>query len=132
MEPLVFEPYPRPMVWGGRRLHTVLGRRKTSPGGRRDQRTVLLRSTGCWFVPVPLSTAPVPLHKPGARHERASACAATAAGFRLRLGGGRCAPAAVRYALLSALRSTRSLAPLADTQTEAECPQLRADEFVNQ
>ena len=47
-------------------------------------------------------------------------CAASAAGFRLRLGGGRCAPAAFRYALLSALRSTRSVAPPADTQTEAE------------
>ena len=40
---------------------------------RRDQRPVLLRFTGCWFVPVPLSTAPIPLRKPRARHERASA-----------------------------------------------------------
>ena len=38
--------------------------------------------------PVPLSTTPVPLLKPCARHERHSHCAATAAGFRLRLGGG--------------------------------------------
>jgi hypothetical protein len=46
-------------------------------------------------------------------------CAASAAGFRLRVGGGRCAPAAFRYALLSALCSTGSFAPLADPQTEA-------------
>ena len=38
--------------------------------------------------PVPLSTPPVPLLKPCARHERHSRCAARAAGFRLRLGGG--------------------------------------------
>jgi hypothetical protein len=46
-------------------------------------------------------------------------CAARAAGFRLWLGGGRYGPAAFRYALLSALRSTGSLALFADTQTEA-------------
>ena len=32
----------------------------------------------------------------------------------MRFGGGRCAPAAFRYALLSALRSTDSFVPLAD------------------
>jgi hypothetical protein len=37
-------------------------------------------------------------------------------GFRLRLGGGLCAPAAIRYALLSALRSTF---PARRPQTEA-------------
>lgn len=46
--------------------------------------------------------------------------AENALGFRLRLGGGRCASAAIRYALLSGLRSTGSFAPLADTQTEAQ------------
>ena len=47
--------------------------RVTTSINRRDQRTVLLRSTGCWFGPFPLSTAPVPLRKPCARHEQASA-----------------------------------------------------------
>jgi len=37
-------------------------------------------------------------------------------GFRLRLGGGRCAPATFRYALLSVLRSTF---PARRPQTEA-------------
>ena len=38
--------------------------------------------------PVPLTTPPVPLLKPCARHERHSRCAARAACFRQRLGGG--------------------------------------------
>lgn len=46
---------------------------------------------------------------------RASVCGSAAA---LRSG-------CVRYALLCAFRSTGSLAPLADTQTEAECSQFR-------
>ena len=91
-----------------------------NPLRRRDQRTVLLRSTGRWFVPVP------PLDRTRstsqtARSSRAGIprCAARAAGFRLRLDSGRCAPASFRYVLLSVLRSTGSFAPLADTQTEA-------------
>src|SRR5450759_6033377 len=47
---------------------------------------------GQHVVPVPLSTPPAPLLKPRARHELASCRAAGAAGFRLRPGGGRCAP----------------------------------------
>ena len=44
---------------------------------------------GLPVVPVPLSTTPVPLLKPRARHELAWCRTATrAAGFRLRLGGG--------------------------------------------
>lgn len=46
--------------------------------------------------------------------------AAGAAGFRLRLGGVRYAPAAIRYALLSALRSTF---PLTDRGPKPESPQ---------
>src|SRR5437773_7443658 len=86
---------------------------------RRDQRTVLLRSTGCWFVPVPLSTPPVALRKT-VRSSRAPFVEVhrSSGGFRLRLGSGRCAPASFLYALHSSLRSTF---PLADTQTEAEC-----------
>ena len=42
--------------------------------------------------PVSLSTPPAPLRKPRARHERASAMCRKSGGFRLRLGGGRCAP----------------------------------------
>lgn len=59
---------------------------------RRDQRTVLLRSTGCWFVPSP--SRPIPFHSanPRARHEVAWCRVVAAAGFRLRLGGGGCAP----------------------------------------
>jgi hypothetical protein len=45
--------------------------------------------------------------------------AASATGFRLRLGGGCFTPATFCYALLSALRSTGSFAPRANTQTEA-------------
>jgi hypothetical protein len=65
----------------------------------------------------PLSTAPVPLRKPRARHEwafagmpqtrQASVCGSTA---------GRSAPAAIRFALLSVLRST---CPARRPQTEA-------------
>jgi len=68
-------------------------------------------------VPVPLSTAPVPLPQP-ARSSRATYArlAGLPAGFRLRLGGGRCASTAIRYALLSALRST---SPARRPQTEA-------------
>ncbi len=52
-----------------------------------------------------------------ARHERHSLrFTAAAAGFRLRLCGGRCAQAAIRYARLSA---SAPLFPLADQQTEA-------------
>ncbi len=46
--------------------------------------------------PVPVSTTRVPLRKPRARHELAWCRAAGATGFRLRLGGGRCAPASIR------------------------------------
>jgi len=50
-------------------------------------------------------------------------------GFRLWLGGD-----ALRSGFIPAMRSIPPSAPLAlaDTQTEAECPQLRPDEFVNQ
>jgi hypothetical protein len=51
---------------------------------------------GLPVVPAPLSTTPAPLLKPRARHELAWCRAAGAVGFRLRLGGGRCAPAAIR------------------------------------
>lgn len=57
-------------------------------------------------VPVPLSTTPVPLRKPRARHERHLQCAADAAGFRLRLGSG------VALRLRSARRSSPPSAPL--------------------
>jgi mannose-6-phosphate isomerase len=33
LEPLVFEPYLRPQVWGGRRLETMFGKRLPGPGG---------------------------------------------------------------------------------------------------
>jgi hypothetical protein len=66
--------------------------------------------------------------KPGWRR------AAGAAGFRLRPGGGRYAPAAIRYALLSALRSTF---PARRPQTEAmgfrfqiHQPQLRIERWT--
>jgi hypothetical protein len=59
---------------------------------RRDQRAVCFASRAA-RRPVPLSTTPVPLLKSRARHELAWCRAAGAAGFRLRLGGGRCAPA---------------------------------------
>ena len=55
----------------------------------------LLRSTGC-PSPCSPSTTPVPLRKPRARHERQLQWPQAAAGFRLRLGGGRCAPATIR------------------------------------
>jgi len=71
---------------------------------------------GLPVVPVPLSTTPVPLLKPRVRHELAWCRAAGAAGFRLRFGGGRFAPAAIRQALLSVLRSTF---PARRPQTEA-------------
>ena len=51
---------------------------------------------GLSVAPFPPSTVPVPLRKPRARHELAWCRAAGAAGFRLRPGGGRCAPAAIR------------------------------------
>jgi len=51
---------------------------------------------GLTVGPFSLSTTPVSLRKPRARHELAWCRAAGAAGFRLRLGGGRCAPAAIR------------------------------------
>ena len=54
----------------------------------------------------PLSTTPVPLLKPRARHERSSAKCRMSGGFRLRLGGGRSALAAIRYALIFSLCST--------------------------
>jgi len=59
--------------------------RPTEP--RRDQRAVCLASRAA-RRPVPLSTTPVPLRKPRARHEFAWRRAADAAGFRLRPGGG--------------------------------------------
>lgn len=63
---------------------------KTSPHfrDRRDQRAVLLRFTGCGSALSPLSTTPAALLKTRARHELAWCSTATAAGFRLRLGGG--------------------------------------------
>jgi len=51
---------------------------------------------GLTVGPFSLSTTPVSLRKPRARHERKCYNAAKAAGFRLRLGGGRYAPAAFR------------------------------------
>jgi len=51
---------------------------------------------GLSVVPVPLSTTPVTLLKPRARHELAWCRTAGAAGFRLRPGGGRCASASFR------------------------------------
>jgi hypothetical protein len=86
---------------------------------------------GLSVAPFPLSTTPVPLLKPRARHERNLHSAAGAAGFRLWLGGERCASAVFRYALLFAFRST----VLAHRpQTEAKTTRIRgqSDEFVNQ
>jgi hypothetical protein len=84
---------------------------------RRDQRTVLLRSTGCRSALSP--SRPHPFHFANralvtSEHPR---YAATAAGFRLRSGCGRCAAATFRYALLCALRSTF---PAPGPQTEAD------------
>ena len=71
------------------------GQSKTEPFNRRDQRAVCCAPRAA-RRPVPLSTTPAPLRKPRARHELAWCRAAGAAGFRLRPGGGRCAPAAIR------------------------------------
>src|SRR5213592_2855458 len=49
-------------------LPRAVGRNKAAFGSRRDQRAALLRSTGV-VGPVPLSTTPVPLRNPRARHE---------------------------------------------------------------
>jgi len=68
---------------------------------RRDQRAVCFASRAI-RRPVPLSTTPAPLRKPRARHELAWRRAAGAAGFRLRLGGGRCAPGRVGTAVCTA------------------------------
>ncbi len=83
---------------------------------RRDQRAVCIAARAA-RRPYPLSTTPAPLLKPRARHELALYRAAKVARFRLRLGGGRCAPAAIRYTRLFALRSTF---PARRRQTEAE------------
>lgn len=84
---------------------------------------------GLPVVPVPLSTTPVLLHKPRARHEwafagmprvrQASVCG-SAAGVALRL------HFAMRFIPPSA-----PLFPLADHRPKPKCDQSRNDEFVN-
>jgi len=71
---------------------------------------------GLLVGPFSLSTAPFHSANRALVTREHSQSAASAAGFRL-LGGGRCAPAAIRQALLSALRSTF---PARRRQTEAE------------
>ena len=61
--------------------------------------------------PLALPTPRIPLRKSVRSSRAALPSAAGAAGFRLRLGGGRCASAAIRQALLSA---SAPLSPLAD------------------
>ena len=93
----------RLVYWGDMDTHGLNLCRLCAPGHilaesimmRRDQRAVCFAPRAA-RRPVPLSTTPVPLRKPRARHERAFGAAAGAAGFRLRLGGGRCAPASFR------------------------------------
>jgi len=84
---------------------------------------------GLPVVPVPLSTTPVPLRKPRARHELACCRAARAAGFRLRLGGG------VALRLHFAIRFIPSSAPLSPLADHRPKPSVRncgrADEFVS-
>lgn len=80
------------------------------------------RFTSLHGLPVALlpccpSTTPVPLRKSARSSRAAIALAAAAAGFRLRLGGGRCAPAAFHYALLSA---SAPLSPLADRRPKPD------------
>jgi len=58
--------------------------------------TRFARSTGLPVVPFSLTTTPVPLRKPRARHDLTNAGPQEAASFRLRLGDGRCAPATIR------------------------------------
>jgi hypothetical protein len=65
--------------------------------------------------PDPLTTAPVPLLKPCARHERHSHCAARAACFRLRLGGG----VALRLRFVRCSSSPALHFPARRPQTEA-------------
>jgi len=62
---------------------------------QRDQRPVSF-SSRLPVGPVSPSTTPVPLRKPCARHDLVFADCRNAAGFRLWLGGGRCAPASIR------------------------------------
>ena len=89
---------------------------------RRDQRDFCFPPQACWSPLCP-ATTPVPLRKNRARHERHLRIAATAAGFRLRLGGGvalrlRCAK---RFSPPSAPHS-----PLADRRPKPDIPHTRA------
>jgi len=66
----------------------------------------LPRSTGCWSSLSPSRPRSFRCANRAFVTSGNLAWAARAAGFRLRLGGDRFAPPAMRYALLSALRST--------------------------
>ena len=68
--------------------------------------------------PFSLSTTPVPIRKPRARHERQSRVGRKSGGLPSAARQRRCAPAAICYALLFALRSTF---PARQPQTEACC-----------
>ena len=88
------------------------------PSDRRDQRTVCFAPRAAGRPCLPRDHARSTPQIRALVTSGHSQTAASAAGFRLRLGGGRCAPATIRYPLLSA---RAPLSPLTDRRPKPRC-----------